>query len=112
GQGVRHLQPTGEQALAPDPLADLYPLSDLPPEEFVFTAELWARVVYDFMLAYRFRLLHREHLLRSLVPLYLGRLAGLWRDAAGRTGAAHERLLAAHARTLEVITRTLVERWR
>ncbi len=33
------------------------------------------RVVYDFALAYRRRALNREQLIRSLVPLYLGRTA-------------------------------------
>jgi hypothetical protein len=31
--------------------------------------------VYDFALGYRLRVLARDHLLRSLVPLYLGWLA-------------------------------------
>jgi glucosylglycerate synthase len=111
-QGLRDLEPIWEQALATTTLADLYPLGDLPPEEFVFSAELWARVVYDFMLAYRFRVLHREHLLRSLVPLYLGRLAGLWREAAGRTGPVQERLLEVQARAFEEAKPSLVDRWR
>src|SRR5262249_32467851 len=82
-QGLRDLQPIWEQALAAGTLGDLYPLGDLAPDEFAFPAELWARVVYDFLLAYRFRVLHREHLLRSLVPLYLGRMAALSPDAPG-----------------------------
>ena len=36
---------------------------------------LWVGIVYQFALAWRRRTLHREQLLRSLVPLYLGRTA-------------------------------------
>jgi hypothetical protein len=36
---------------------------------------LWVGIVYQFALAWRRRSLHREQLLRSLVPLYLGRTA-------------------------------------
>ncbi|HEV8674072.1 MAG TPA: hypothetical protein VGX21_08500 [Methylomirabilota bacterium] len=111
-QGLRDLQPIWEQALSAATLADLYPLGDLPPEEFVFSPDLWARVVYDFLLAYRFRVLHRDHLLRSLVPLYLGRLAALWREAARRPGPAQERLLEEQARAFEEMKPALVDRWR
>jgi hypothetical protein len=33
------------------------------------------RTVYDFALAYHHRVIDREHLLRSLTPLYLGWVA-------------------------------------
>ena len=42
---------------------------------FRFPDPLWVRVVYDFAVAYQRRVLPREQLLRSLVPLYLGRTA-------------------------------------
>ena len=111
-QGLRDLQPIWEQALAAGTLGDLYPLGDLAPDEFAFPAELWARVVYDFLLAYRFRVLHREHLLRSLVPLYLGRMAALSRDAAGQPAAAQEGLLERQAQAFERLKGDLVDRWR
>ena len=40
-----------------------------------FPDDLWARVVYDFALGHHYAVVHRDHLLRSLVPLYLGRTA-------------------------------------
>jgi hypothetical protein len=42
---------------------------------FRFPDALWVRVVHDFAAAYRRRVLPRQQLLRSLVPLYLGRTA-------------------------------------
>ena len=45
------------------------------PADFVFPDALWARVVYDFALGHHYGVVHRDHLLRSLVPLYLGRTA-------------------------------------
>jgi glucosylglycerate synthase len=111
-QGVRDLQPIWEQGLSATTLADLYALGDLAPDEFVFSAELWARVVFDVLLAYRFRVLHRDHLLRSLVPLYFGRLAALCREAARLPAVAQERLLERQAQAFERAKPDLVDRWR
>jgi hypothetical protein len=111
-QGLRDLPPIWEQVLTAATLADLYALGDLGPEEFAFPAELWARVVYDFLLAHRFRTLHRGHLLRSLVPLYLGRLAALGRDAADQPAPVQERLLERQAQAFERLKGELADRWR
>jgi hypothetical protein len=111
-QGVRDLQPIWEQGLSAATLADLYALGDLAPDEFVFSADLWARVVFDVLLAYRFRVLHRDHLLRSLVPLYFGRLAALCREAARLPAAAQERLLERQAQAFDRAKPDLVDRWR
>jgi glucosylglycerate synthase len=111
-QGLRDLPPIWEQVLTAATLADLYALGDLAPEEFAFPPELWARVVYDFLLAHRFRTLHRGHLLRSLVPLYLGRMAGLSRDAAGQPASVQERMLERQAQAFETLKGELLDRWR
>jgi glycosyltransferase involved in cell wall biosynthesis len=75
-QGVRDLGEVWARALAEETLADVAALADAADEaHFRFPDPLWVRVVYDFALAYRRRSLPREQLLRSLVPLYLGRTA-------------------------------------
>jgi glucosylglycerate synthase len=111
-QGLRDLVPIWEQALRPETLADLYPLGDLDPETFRFSPELWARVVYDFLLAHRFRVLHREHLLRSLVPLYLGRVAALAGELATGPPSRAERQLELQVRAFEEAKSDLLDRWR
>jgi glycosyltransferase involved in cell wall biosynthesis len=42
---------------------------------FHFDDDLWARAVYDFACAHKERVIDRGHLLRSLTPLYLARVA-------------------------------------
>jgi hypothetical protein len=111
-QGLRDLTPIWEHALRETTLADLYPLADLPPDEFQFSAVLWARVVYDFLIAHHFRVLHRDHLLRSLVPLYLGRMAALAAEVSGQPPAAHERLVERQARAFEETRAEGLDRWR
>jgi glycosyltransferase involved in cell wall biosynthesis len=43
--------------------------------EFRFPDELWVEIIYSFALAARRRVMNKEHLLRSLTPLYIGRTA-------------------------------------
>lgn len=75
-QGVRDLGEVWARVLEEETLAGVSALADAPDEaRFRFPDPLWVRVVYDFALAYRRRALTREQLLRSLVPLYLGRTA-------------------------------------
>jgi hypothetical protein len=73
--GLKDLLPVWEQVMPEETLGQLYPLGILGAEEFRFPAPLWARVVCDFAVAYHERRLPRDHLLRALTPLYLGRVA-------------------------------------
>lgn len=111
-QGLRDLAPLWEHVLAPETLADVLALDTPDLSRFRFPDPLWARVVYDFALGHRFGVIHREHLLRSLVPLYLGRtaafvLATAPRDARGTTAA-----LEAVAQAFEAEKPYLAARWR
>jgi hypothetical protein len=74
-QGVRDLGEVWARALEEETLDRVSALDDPRAETFHFPDSLWVRVVYDFALAYRRGALNREQLLRSLVPLYLGRTA-------------------------------------
>lgn len=74
-QGVRDLGEVWARALEESTLAEVTALARLREDTFRFPDPLWVRVVYDFAIAYRRRTLNREQLLRSLVPLYLGRTA-------------------------------------
>jgi glucosylglycerate synthase len=74
-QAVHDLGEVWGRALAPGTLAGVTALGDGAEGDFRFPDPLWVRVVHDFAIAYRKRALPREQLLRSLVPLYLGRTA-------------------------------------
>ena len=73
--GLKDLLPVWEQIIPESTLARLYPLALLAADEFRLPPPLWARIVSDFAVAYHERRLPREHLLRALTPLYLGRAA-------------------------------------
>jgi len=74
-QGVRDLGELWGRALEGPTLDEVAALAVQGEREFRFPDRLWVRVVHDFAIAYHRRALPREQLLRSLVPLYLGRTA-------------------------------------
>ncbi len=110
--GLKDLLPLWEQALQEETLAFVYPLGILSPEEFAFPAEHWARVVYDFAVAFHEQRLPRDHLLRALTPLYLGRVAAFLRETAAAPPARLGTILEAVGRAFESEKTGLVARWR
>jgi hypothetical protein len=60
-QGVRDLLEIWVRILAPETLADVLALGEADPDDFRFSDRLWTHVVYDFLLAWRFRVAHRGH---------------------------------------------------
>ncbi len=111
-QGVRDLLPIWERILAPDDLGDMLALSEYPSSEFRMGDRLWARVVYDFLLAYRARVMYRSHITQSLAPLYLGRVASLVLETRLRPDAAVAQSMERLARVFEDEKPYLVDRWR
>ena len=110
--GLKDLLPIWEQALPEETLSLLYPLGLLSPDEFVFPAEHWARVAFDFAVAYHEQRLPRDHLLRALTPLYLGRVAAFLREAQAAPRARIPALLEGIGRAFEVEKAGLAARWR
>jgi hypothetical protein len=69
-------------------------------------------VVYDFALGHHYSVVHRDHLLRSLTPLYLGRTAAFVLATRGAGAAATQAHLEAVAVAFERQKTYLVEHWR
>lgn len=44
-------------------------------EEFRFPLKLWAKIIYDYSIAYHKKKLPPQHLIKSLIPLYLAKTA-------------------------------------
>jgi hypothetical protein len=96
--------------LPPQSLFGLKRLSAMPAETFTMPDSLWARVVYDFLLAYRLRTISRSHLLGALTPLYLAWVASyLIQMEAGKDPEAR---IEATAAAFEADKPYLVSRWR
>ena len=111
-QGVRDLLPVWERILAPENLGEVLELSDRPLERFRFSDRLWTRVVYDFVLAHRTRVVYRSHAAQSLAPLYLGRAASVVLETQGRPPLAMLQSAARLGGMFEEEKPYLTDRWR
>jgi hypothetical protein len=96
--------------LPPNSLLGLKKLSMLQPESFRMPDNLWARIVYDFILAYRLRTINRGHLLGALTPLYLAWVASHLTLIS--TGTPPEKHIQDLAVAFETDKPYLVSRWR
>jgi glycosyltransferase involved in cell wall biosynthesis len=109
--GLRDLAPIWEKALAAETLAEVRALAAAEPEDFRFPATLWVRTVYDFAAAYHCRILHREHLLKSLTPLYLARTASFVLETPAAGAEEVEEILESLCGEYERRKDYLAERW-
>ena len=110
--GNRDLQEIWRLVLPPATLFELQKLTRLSPDNFAFPDELWVRIIYDFALACRLRTINRDHLLRSLTPLYLGWVASYAREMETAEATAVERRLDRLSLAYEAGKPYLVSRWR
>ena len=110
--GYRELRDIWTWVLPPRTIVDLRKLADLPAARFRVDDELWARVVYDFALGYRLRVLPRDHLLRSLVPLYSGWLASFVLQVRHASFEAADQRVEDLCTVFELQKPYLISRWR
>jgi glucosylglycerate synthase len=111
-QGLRDLLPIWEIILAPETLAGVLELGLREDDDFIYPLSLWVQTVYDFAVAYHDKVIHREHLLKSLTPLYLGRTASLVLETKGGGPEEVQQAMEQGCQTFEAMKPYLVERWR
>ena len=96
--------------LPPNSLLGLKKLSLMQPENFRMPDNLWARIIYDFILAFRLRTINRGHLLGALTPLYLAWVAS--HLILVSNGTVPEKHIQDLAIAFETDKPYLVSRWR
>lgn len=108
--GYTNLQEIWSLVLPPNALLGLKRLSLTEGAAFRMPESLWARIVYDFVLAYRQRTINRGHLLGALIPLYLAWVASHINITASEADPEQHVETVAAAFTTE--KPYLVARWR
>lgn len=109
--GVRDLVPLYRSFLPEDLLSFLSDLAGRPRRSFVYPDREWVRTVFHFALACRQRVMSREHIIRSLTPLYVGKVASFVIETRDSTAAEVEGRLEELCLSFEREKGYLVERW-
>jgi hypothetical protein len=110
--GLKDLAPLWEEILPEETLQQLYPLGLPAADEFRFPPAAWAEAAYAFAAAYHERRLPRDHLIRSLTPLYLGRTAAFLLEARDTAPERLDALPEQVGRAFEAALEHLRVRWR
>ncbi len=110
-QGSRDLESVYTQVLSPELLKSLMHCASGTAQEFCFPDEVWAGVIYDFALAHHRRTINREHLMKSLTPLYLGWVASFARQTENETAMQVDERLERLCLVYEQLKSSFVNRW-
>jgi hypothetical protein len=99
------------KVLSPETVLWLESLGRLSDEAFSFPKDLWVRIIYDFGIACHKGWVHREHLLKSMIPLYLGKVASFVRENQDSSSKEVEEKIESLCLTFEELKPYLIERW-
>ena len=110
-QACKDLLGVYESFLRADMVAELKHLAELPPDKFHFPDETWVTLVFDFALAFHRRTIDRQHLLQSLTPLYIGRVASFVLDTLELDDHAAEEKIEGLCLMYEQMKPYLTQRW-
>jgi glycosyltransferase involved in cell wall biosynthesis len=110
-QGVRDLLPVYKQLFASQQVRDLEYCAAQPFDKFNLSDELWVGLVFDSALAYHRRVIDREHVLKSLTPLYLGWVASFARQTENDTDAQVDDRIERLCLFYEQLKQYLINQW-
>ena len=110
-QGLRDLDGIYRSFLSPSTVEGLVGAALETGDGFRVPDALWVRLVYEFAAAYHGRLLDRDHLLQSLIPLYLGRTGSFVLDVQIADAVKVEEQIESLAREFEAQKPYLLECW-
>ena len=94
--GIKGLMPIWKRFLSRDITDYLGKVAEFPRDKFNIADEIWAEIIYSFALVAHKKIINREHLLKSVTPLYIGRTASFvletWEKSAEEVEEKIEKL--------------------
>ena len=100
-----------EKVIAPPNFDDIVELREKDVEEVRVPAELWARILFDYIVAYRDEIVNREDLLNSLIPIYYIRTLGYVNETKDMDTKEAEDYLDNECRIMESEKYYLIAKW-
>jgi glycosyltransferase involved in cell wall biosynthesis len=99
------------KVIAPLNLDDLNHLQKMSADTIRVPADLWARILFDYVVAYRDRLADRTQLLNSLIPIYYIRTLAFVNDTKDMNTKEAEDFLEDECRIMEREIYYLIAKW-
>jgi len=81
-------------------------------DPFRLDDELWARIVYDYAIAWHKHTMNRDHIMKTLTPLYLGKVASLVMELLESDANEVEQRLESLCNAFQRIKPYLISKWR
>ncbi|OPY02399.1 MAG: hypothetical protein A4E61_01333 [Syntrophorhabdus sp. PtaB.Bin184] len=110
--GARELVPLWENILSRETLGFLRRLADGTGDDFHMPDVVWVDIIYSFALAAHRNALNKEHLLKSLTPLYIGRTASFVIEARESSGPEVEEKIENLCGVYEKLKPSFADRWK
>jgi hypothetical protein len=86
-------------------------IGQLPSEQFEFPVQLWAKLLFDYAVAYRDQVVDEAELLNSLIPLYFGKTLSFVRKTERMSVQQAEEFIENECMVFEETKPYLLERW-
>jgi glycosyltransferase involved in cell wall biosynthesis len=109
--GAKELLPVYRSFFFDEQLAFLNSLAEAPKEKFHFPDAEWVRIIFQFALAMHRKVMSPEHLIKSLTPLYIGKVASFVIEAWESTAEEVEKRLEDLCLAYENDKGYLIKKW-
>lgn len=110
-QGVKDLMPIWMKILSEETCKELEKLSESDIQHFKFYDELWVKVIYEYCISFHAKVMVKEHLMKSMIPLYLGRTASFVIENEESTADEVEEKMESLCQTFESMKPFIIESW-
>jgi glycosyltransferase involved in cell wall biosynthesis len=107
--GLRDLGQLWEEILSPETFEKVKGIAMT--DAHFFDDDTWVHVIYDYALAWHERVMSQEHILKTLTPLYLGKVASLVQELEESSAEEVERRLSELCFAYEKGKSYLAQRW-
>ncbi len=109
--GIKELSVLYRNFISADVLEFLFGMKDTPQEGFHIPDDIWVKIVFDFAVACHKKIMSSEHIIRSLTPLYLGKVASFVIETKDADSSEVEKRIESLCQTFEREKPYLIHRW-
>jgi len=109
--GVKDLMEIWKTFLSGEIIDFLHRAEGFPKERFNIPDEIWVEIIYGFALALHKKAINKEHLLKSLTPLYIGKTASFVIETWDSDAHEVEEKIEQLCKTFEAQKPVLLEKW-